>query len=473
MKKIILSLFIGCVTFSLNAQSLFELEQVSQTGNPTSYQSQGNKQRLDSLTVEAYDESTMQWNNTYKSMYAYDAHENQTKSVIYEWNENTTEWIVLNNQEYMYDSNGNLILHVNRSYADTEVTIGFKFERSYDANNNVILYISHSWNNNQWEPSLKTEYSYDSNNYRTLLMTYKWDGIEWKIDTKTEYTYDANGNQILSLRYYWDIDTEQWLQSTQYEYSYNNDNNLTSAVRSSWSYNQWMPISKDEYTYDNNQILNIYSRWSDNQWEFDRKDEEVYDSNNRLISTSYFLWYQSLEQWKGTDKYEYTFDIDDNYTQDLRYSWDDDNNQWRYDFRLNYNYDNTYSYNDLITKIPEVESRHKRTDYTRDVWDVATGEWMLETGRGTYHYSEQLVGIENIVQAGIQVFPNPAGNQVFFDLPPTNQATHIQLYDAQGKIADIQPINNNRISVEHLDSGIYFYQLSHNDRQYGGQLIVK
>ena len=89
------------------------------------------------------------------------------------------------------------------------------------------------------------------------------------------------------------------------------------------------------------------------------------------------------------------------------------------------------------------------------------------------YYSEQLINVEDIVQANIEVFPNPASDYVFFNLPSSSLPAHIELYDAQGRLVDTQYLNNNKITVGHLNAGAYFYQLSHDGQQYGGKLVIR
>ena len=50
-------------------------------GNTSFKQLQNNKQRLDSLTEESYDESSQQWNNYNKQAYKYDDYGNTTERI--------------------------------------------------------------------------------------------------------------------------------------------------------------------------------------------------------------------------------------------------------------------------------------------------------------------------------------------------------------------------------------------------------
>ena len=279
-------------------------------------------------------------------------------------------------------------------------------------------------------------------------------------------------------RYLWDYAIDDWQHRSRRDYTYDSIGNLTSEL---YSYlqiatGQWEQGSKLEYTYDeaNNETSKTYYFWDIDRWIGDYKSVAAYNTaGNRTLQEIYRDWDIDTEQWIGDIKYEYGYDADENYVLYRNYTWNADTYGWENDYQLHINYDNTYPYSELILPYSEVSFRHKRTDYTGDDWDTTTGQWITDTRRGTYYYSEQLVGIDNIVGANINVFPNPARDEVVFDLKNTTVLTMVELYDAQGKLADVQSLNNNKISVRQLTPGVYFYRLLHETQQYGGKLIVQ
>jgi len=92
---------------------------------------------------------------------------------------------------------------------------------------------------------------------------------------------------------------------------------------------------------------------------------------------------------------------------------------------------------------------------------------------GNYLYSSVLTDIETPQQEDILIFPNPTDEVIFFDIKNTTPAT-IQLYDAQGKYLRRQALaQDNQLSVRHLDSGVYFYQLLIDGEIFGGKFVVK
>jgi len=485
-----------------------------QNNAPDLHLRQGNKQQLDSFLLERYDDNTAQWKDDGKTTFLYDENENTTNRTIYiksqvsdalvpktqflftydanqnqtfwsrsNWYSNIQQWVTDNRHDYEYDSNGNLVisyLYINWNPTTESWNSKRKAEYSYDSANHLIEIIQYNTDiNDQWVPHWKTNYTYDANGNEVLEIDSYWytNTQMWDFEWKRESIYDADNNLIEHISSSWQSATEVWQQDLKMEYSYDTNGNQILEILFSKPGGQWTEKEKIERTYDqaNNETDYTKYTWNTDEWVNDYDVVRAYDAaGNHTLYESY-SWDTDTEQWIGFKKEEYAYDADNNYVLFINYSWNDDTYQWQNDYRQNFNYDNNYPYSELILPyyLDEIDFRHKRTDYTQDTWDVATEQWITDTGRATYHYSGEFVGIENIIEANINVFPNPARDEVIFDLKNTPIPAMIELYDAQGQLVDVQSLNNNKISVRHLTSGVYFYQLFHESQQYGGKLIVR
>jgi len=183
-------------------------------------------------------------------------------------------------------------------------------------------------------------------------------------------------------------------------------------------------------------------------------------------------WDASSQQWIFHSKSDYSYDSDRNLTVRLNSNWDTETQQWRPIVKYEYTYDNSYTSEDLIVHFTDEYTRHKLIGSTIQTWDLNTEEF-ANNQRGTYYFSEQTVGITSASAAGIEVFPNPTNDFITFNIENTNSTT-VQLYDAQGKHLRTQALaQSNQLSVRHLNSGVYFYQLMYDGEMYGGKFIVK
>jgi hypothetical protein len=157
-------------------------------------------------------------------------------------------------------------------------------------------------------------------------------------------------------------------------------------------------------------------------------------------------------------------------------------------------YDNSFSFEDLILPFTssdfeddnenEYEGEagqfdlnqmfnHKLTHLTNyehdgDNW-VSVGDYIL-------YYSEQTItGVNDLnLVKNVNVYPNPATNQVTFNIDAAVGPLNVELYDLQGKLVLSRLVsNNNPVSIESLNSGLYFYRLSENQNFYTGKIMVK
>lgn len=69
-------------------------------------------------------------------------------------------------------------------------------------------------------------------------------------------------------------------------------------------------------------------------------------------------------------------------------------------------------------------------------------------------YNHSVVGIQEseLNKEGIQLYPNPIEDILHF----SETLTNVEIYDSNGQLVIGEVNNTNKISVEHLSSGIYF-----------------
>ena len=166
-----------------------------------------NKQRLDSLMMQIWDESTKQWVFISRGEYTYNEMGNLTQFVSYARSQDLISWIASGKAIWTYDVYGNM--------------------------------------------TGETDFVWDE-------FTSHWLGIY-----KYEFGYDANGNQNQFFGYYFSDSSQQWVYDSKIEYTYDTTGNLTQEF--AWTYNgytnQWVNRYKCEDTYDayNNLTQKIYS----------------------------------------------------------------------------------------------------------------------------------------------------------------------------------------------------------------------
>ncbi|NPD47626.1 MULTISPECIES: T9SS type A sorting domain-containing protein [unclassified Lentimicrobium] len=123
---------------------------------------------------------------------------------------------------------------------------------------------------------------------------------------------------------------------------------------------------------------------------------------------------------------------------------------------------------------------HWNTDYEGQ----ATLSVRSTSSCGESEYSEPknivvraCVGIDEINKKSLYLYPNPATNQITFELPNINKQSQIQIKDIYGKVIatlNIEPNQGNLIwECSGIASGVYFYEGEIGGEVYRGKLIVQ
>ena len=75
---------------------------------------------------------------------------------------------------------------------------------------------------------------------------------------------------------------------------------------------------------------------------------------------------------------------------------------------------------------------------------------------------------ELALQWGLEVYPNPAKNELNISLRKLSENSAIELYDTQGKLVMEQPLKaRQQLDVAHLTKGIYILKIG----DWRGQII--
>jgi hypothetical protein len=255
-----------------------------------------------------------------------------------------------------------------------------------------------------------------------------------------------------SIEMDWNSETSQWENSDKYEYTYDANGNPTVEIDSDWNSetSQWKNSDKSEYTYDanGNPTVGINSDWNSetSQWENYSKYESTYDANGNPTVVIYSRWNSETSQWKNYDKSEYTYD--------LSYSLND--------LILPNIYSFAPSYSNLIVNKP--------VDFIS--YDYGQGSW-VNSSKGTYQYSTvNGTSVSGLNMNAYSIYPNPASDNINFNITNSNNTFTFELYDSQGRKLISKEITNNRqLSLEGLAKGIYLYNLNIDGEIQSGKLI--
>lgn len=517
MKKILLILLSAILSTALMGQNLQQKKQANI--NFEKYK--------DNTSVKIYDKHLVALQKSKVINNKYDKGVLATKQrldsiITKKIRESTYQLIPFEKYEYTYDQNGNTIIEIENAwyeYINQWVPIT-KFEYVYDGDGYLTLETEFEWDEytNQFISLWKIEYTNDLVGNPILIFdSYRDDASSpWNEYWKGEYTYDVVGNLVTGIGYDWNESTSQWLAKGKSEFTFNSSQNMTSDVYSEWvEYTSlWKFVLKDECTYDTNEnlilwmhyqwpyddsnvwveyskyentfnasgylILQIWYEWDFilSQWYTWRKVEYAYNTNNELIINTYYNSDSGTSQWNPTIKYDYTRDGNGNTLTDSYSSWDENTSQWINTGIGEYEYDYTYDISDLL--LPNTWDFLR--DYPENIVNMLVdfnslmfldNAW-VQTTEVTYYYSEANVGIDEISDYGVKVFPVPATEYVIFVIDKTLSPIVVEIIDIQGKIVlNLSLSDTHKISVQELKAGMYMYKLVTTSGNYIGKILIE
>lgn len=214
------------------------------------------------LEVTSECDDRINWIDIYKIENSYDSLGKKTVVKLYEPNNATIGWYLLNTNHNIYNSNNNIISQIDTAYLYKEISIG-KSDFLYDSNGNITKVITKSWINDNWINSRIIENTYLNNKLsENVIKSWNTPINNWINITKTTYNTDNNG-EITGINYYnWDNIINQWSNTYRNYISYDN-----SLLSSDVIWPQSTDFDKSllkHYIYtDTNQIF-ISNKWYNN-----------------------------------------------------------------------------------------------------------------------------------------------------------------------------------------------------------------
>lgn len=97
-----------------------------------------------------------------------------------------------------------------------------------------------------------------------------------------------------------------------------------------------------------------------------------------------------------------------------------------------------------------------------DGWGTQSGDYEIEI-------TDIDLGIFDSELDNIEIYPNPASDIITIEGVPLN--ANMQLYDAKGKV--VTTVNSTQISLNHLESGIYFLLIDNNQSKIRKKIIKR
>ena len=429
----------------------------------------------------------------------YNAQNKLDTLVFYVWDYNLTDWIKYSKQVYNYNLDTLLIRELGMTWnQESGVWMNAsKTEWDFNSVGNEVLRVDYIWNNDSsdWLYYYKVEMTYAETGEKKMEASYSWnnDSLKWIGSRKLMYEY-TNGRQSDYKELHWDMNLNDWaiFEHEAYTYEYDDENRLVLKLtkRRTSDAGSLVNYSKNENTYELNKKISITYSWSsdDAQWLPRGKDELEYNNVGDIILQRNYNWDDALSEWKLQSHHEYKSEEVENGTRvvrgeltnyaDLMYYGNRDSSIYNNNYDLVYN--TYYSWDDEIKDWKGEYKReqswiqeHRLDTTTFYLWDEVTWDW-IPSSRYIYFYSEIETAVETVENdIDIRVYPNPATQNVTFDIDSDVAECKMELYDMNGKLRlSKNLLQGKTVSVNHLKSGLYFWRVVMPNQVYNGKLII-
>jgi Secretion system C-terminal sorting domain len=362
--------------------------------------------RLTEFLTQSYDAGLSIWVNQERHTSSYDAQGNFTADEYFSYNLGLSQWNLNYGSLYAntYNAQNQLLSRTAQEYDGAMAAYVNDYREInylYNAFGNPSSWDEEEWDGAQWVPTIKYLYTYDGNGFPLSAEIQEWDAL-----TSTfvpAYKYDE------VVWYNWTGDLEDGLVAYTLNLSYNPATSM------------WDTAGQTTATYGiNNSYVQLDEEFVNGAFVNSYRSTQNIDDQGRTTFEGGESWNELTSAWEVSWQMAniFTYDVDDNLTQEINQFWDQNSlalvNNTRYDYADYQTFDNTTG---LLSN---------------DVLSVA-------------------------------VYPNPMHESATISTAELNEkATVIQLVDLNGIVVKtINEFNGTTVEIKRddLKAGLYFVQV--------------
>ena len=330
----------------------------------------------------------------------------------------------------------------------------------------------------------RQSYYYDESDFtlsEEIMETYEDD---WTYEARALYEYDFNGNVLEATLQQWT--DGDWQDEMKVVYDYDGD--MLSEVVYQYNYaGVWMNVSKEVYNYSGDTWTVLYWMWNGTTW----SSNELYTYTRIGNTIELLMQYMEGGAWQNEAFEITTLDFDENVTEILRQTWMD--NDWANSERMTYHYeDGLYTekyyevWDDEATWIVSNKYVFQYDQFGNakhgECFDAngtpADGdiEIAMDYNAHTANYYGHVVdvtyvdltGVNENSQAGFEVYPLPAKDEIQIDAEGFQKA---EIYSLTGQ--KLMESLQSKMNVSELATGVYLLKFFDQTGKVDAQRIVK
>ena len=230
------------------------------------------------------------WVDVMKMEYFYE-NDNMSKNVLWVYDEDLEELVIMMEYHFSYDMNGNLIKDENYMFMEEEKILFGDSQYKYDSKNRNVEIVTRNFDYMSFELAnfSKETMTYVGSNDSPLETIYQiWDGDDWMNSEKNLYSYIKDNLWNENIVQMWDGD--DWMNTEKNIIQRNNKDLVIADILQLWQ-GDWVNESRVLTEYDDElQTRNLDQTYTNNNWL--NSDEELFNYGpvNKLVLTLNRTW---------------------------------------------------------------------------------------------------------------------------------------------------------------------------------------
>lgn len=411
------------------------------------------KMRLDSFVF--FDSTASQ--NTFRSIYVYDAKQRNTVLNFYLWDNLNKKWMGFIHAVFYYNTKNQIIETQSGDWNSqtNSFDINSKVLNEYNSKGILVKDSSYIFDSGIWSLDEKSEYTIINDKVAVAVVS-DHDGMSWVNYSKNVYQYDGSGNLIEDLNFDWDASSETWNEDDKTIFIYNLSNKLIEQTSYSWDFNASTFIN-------------------------DSRIQTTYDAFGLKTSQLELDWDRQNSTWLNVELFEVSYSQAKNPIKILIYSWSKTKQAWvNINLFLN-NFDESVKGSQLILPVLDIfyllfqfdafsNGRPLAVAYYEQ--KKATGEWGSRN-LISFHYSQHEVNrLSDIKKNTLKIYPNPIIEELICESEIENG--YYTIISVEGlKIATGTYVNSEIISVSKIPAGMYTLLLQDSQKHTYQRSFIK
>lgn len=430
------------------------------------------------------------------------AHIREYNSILDEWSVSSTAYFTYTNEhtlavekyldyseeneiyqgyqdEYFYNEFGLWNLHYYKELDENTGIWNFKYREQVFYNEDLLgaEFIVSYWDDglDDFEYYAKSITHYTPSQKQMETTYYEWDGEAWQLDSKTTYEYNPADSVSLVNYYSWIENSGTWQKNYYQQYFYMDDIRLDSILEYQDSGNGLEPYSRTSLLYNAQGLIETETGydWDNDSWIPGWQDQYAYTPNGLLTLDTYYEWDENEQTFIEDYLEETTFTPDNDPSTVTDYNFDVDSNAFIPSERYLILYDQNVDGSTIVW--PNAPNYESVTYNKKPILGVTSyydfNQW-YDVDTTIIFYGGLVSSTHPLSAFKGNVYPNPAQNQVTFDMENLKPGAIIMFYDQQGKFVYQSPLNaNSPVPVSRLVTGAYVYRIHNGNEWISGKLL--